>query len=309
MTKFCHIMPAPYLEKYGKKPKAELVLAHVVKDNKQYADWFANNPPNETIRGVNVKNKRIMDNGAFELGESFAPSELIKLGKQIHATHLVLPDYPNADPQLTIDAAKKWAPEFRRAGFRTIFVPQGRAGSIDDFDECLKFGLQNRCRTEWDYSNEGFLKQGWYSLKSLASDSGLDIIDEIAISILALPNAYGVYYNKTQRFLARWFYLHTLKERKRALYELIQGVPLHMLGLLDGPNEIKLIRSLYGNYNIDSWDSSAAFWYALNGKEFDDTPTGSLDGKFELEVDFNHPYDENTQALITKNMSFIEKQC
>jgi hypothetical protein len=59
----------------------------------------------------------------------------------------------------------------------------------------------------------------------------------------------------------------------------------HLLGMVDGPNEIDLINTL--DVKINSWDSSAAIWAGLNGIQFDDSPTGLIDGKFEKHVDFN----------------------
>ena len=59
---------------------------------------------------------------------------------------------------------------------------------------------------------------------------------------------------------------------------------------------------------IDTWDSSAAVWAGLNGLEFDDSPTGLVDGKFEKEVDFNFKTDDT--ELIEKakrNMQHIDK--
>ena len=60
----------------------------------------------------------------------------------------------------------------------------------------------------------------------------------------------------------------------------INGKKIHLLGMLDGPNEIRLM-SQFSEY-IDTWDSSAAIWYGLHaGKMFDDSPTGILEGKYE----------------------------
>ena len=79
-----------------------------------------------------------------------------------------------------------------------------------------------------------------------------------------------------------------------------------MLGMTDGPNEIMFMNP-FKQY-IDTWDSSAAVWLGLNDQMFDGSPTGRLDGKFELEVDFNAKFD--SQSLILKaqsNMQYIDE--
>ena len=80
---------------------------------------------------------------------------------------------------------------------------------------------------------------------------------------------------------------------------------IHFLGMLDGPYEIVLMG--YNGYDecIDTWDSSAAVWYGLNGIRFDSSPTGTINGKFEKEVDFNAVAEDNeaiTNAVYNMNL-------
>lgn len=314
--KFAHIMPASYLPVLGLESRCELVLAHVAKENRAYRDWFANTPTSVNYRGEILVNKRIMDNGAFELGASMNPDELIELGRAVKATHLVLPDYPGEDAQKTIDAAIEWAPKFHAAGFDTVFVPQGKVGSLEDYDKALKWAGENARLGTSMHTRDQFVNAVALSLNNNK------YVDQIAISIIGVPNIYGAYKNKTQRMLARWHYLSTLPKRNWYLYSLIRNIPIHMLGLLDGINEIKLIKPLVDRdifkrgyidytYNIESWDSSAAVWYAHNDVPIDDgSPTGRLDGKFELEVDFNALLGSPNQIKTAQtNMQIIDLLC
>jgi hypothetical protein len=58
---------------------------------------------------------------------------------------------------------------------------------------------------------------------------------------------------------------------------------------------------------IDTWDSSAAVWAGLNGITFDNSPTGLIHGKFELEVDFNFKSEDNTNiGRAFSNMNYID---
>jgi hypothetical protein len=78
-----------------------------------------------------------------------------------------------------------------------------------------------------------------------------------------------------------------------------------LLGMLDGPNEIRLM-SQFSEY-IDTWDSSAAIWYGLHGgRMFDASPTGILEGKYEEEVDFNYSNDMNQLTAVANKETIDE---
>jgi hypothetical protein len=82
---------------------------------------------------------------------------------------------------------------------------------------------------------------------------------------------------------------------------------IHFLGMVDGPNEIELMQlNDYDTY-IDTWDSSCAVWYGLNGIKFDTSPSGAINGKFEEEVDFNIKTGD-TEA-VEFNLAYIDELC
>ena len=180
--------------------------------------------------------------------------------------------------QTTIDKAIEMAPELKAAGFGTFFVPQSEENDLEDYLSAY----------EWASHNP-------------------DIVDYIGVSILGAPLAFGVERdNKLQRFLARWKIMDILD--RRGILEAFKrnGQKIHFLGMVDGPNEIDLVRQ-YHDY-IDTWDSSAAVWLGLNGGEFDNSPTGLVNGKFEKEVDFD--FETNDYGLIEmakENMKFIDR--
>jgi hypothetical protein len=169
------------------------------------------------------------------------------------------------------------APQLRDAGFKTFFVPQSEVGNIHDYvSTCM-----------------------WASM--------IDVVDYIGLSILGIPNAYGVEKdNKLQRFFSRWKMMGTLSDKGFFDKVVKNGKKIHMLGMVDGPNEINLLKQ----FHIDSWDSSAAIWAGLNGIRFDTSPTGLLQGKFEKEVDFNHKELDNSLIdLARDNMDYIDGLC
>jgi hypothetical protein len=128
------------------------------------------------------------------------------------------------------------------------------------------------------------------------------------VSILAVPIAYGVEKdNKLQRFMSRWKFMQELD--KRGILDDIKdnGKKIHFLGMVDGPNECTLVQDYL--WAIDSWDSSAAVWAGMCGIGFDNSPTGLIDGKNEIEVDFDHDSgDIASIALAMKNIKFIDDQ-
>lgn len=275
--RFCHIAPTFYLPLLADYDY-HLCLAHLVERDTTYAQWYAN----LTRKLPHYLDKRsktiILDNSAFELykeGKPMYPTErLIRLGNDIKADYIVMSDYPNKDPQKTIDAAKQFAPKLRNAGFGTFFCPQSKIGDLA--------GL----------------------VDSIAWAAVSDHVDYIGISILAVPNAYGVEKdNKLQRFCSRWKFLRLLEQK--GLLDLIvrNGKKIHMLGMVDGPNEIELVSSFLPY--ITSWDSSAAVWAGLNDILFDNSPTGLIEGKYEVPVDFNFKSAKNT-AFAVKNMQYID---
>ena len=270
---FCHIVPTPHLENFVEGRSTHLALAHLIETDDEYASFYRSQV-NSTI---------ILDNSAFEMykqGRPMYPSDkLVEMGHRIGARYIVMSDYPNQKGQDTIDAAIALAPVLRDNGFRTFFVPQSEIGDKEDYIQTFRWAAQS------------------------------EHVDYIGISILGVPNAYGVEKNnKLQRFLSRWKMMRELYDR--GLLELAQyhGKKIHFLGMVDGPNEITLMSDL-ARY-IDTWDSSAAVWAGLNNISFDDSPTGLVDGKFEVEVDFDFETGDNELFEIAmKNMNYIDGLC
>ena len=265
--KFCHITPVDHLD-LVKGREAHLTLAHIVsgmegtpEQQKKYCAFYAQ----EKLSNDNYIN--IMDNSAFELYKCqmpmFNPEELLDLAKAVSATHIVLPDHPAHPSMVTIDDAKRYAPIFKEAGFGTFFVPQSDIGDLEDLITAFSWA------------------------------AGSPLIDYIGVSILAVPNAYGCEKgNNLNRFNARWKFMNELFDRNILHMAAANGKKIHFLGMVDGPNEISLVR----DFHIDTWDSSAAVWAGLNGIQFDGSPTGLINGKFEKHVDFTSHFEDTSIA-------------
>lgn len=275
MTEMCHITPTPYLDLFAEGRSHHLVLAHLIEEDEQYAKWYANMSRDEN-------SIVIMDNSAFEMFKQGKPmydsSKLLKMANKVNADYVVMSDYPGEPARKTIEAAMEFAPKFRNYGFGTFFVPQAEVGN-----------------------EEGLLDAFSWAARS-------EDVDYIGVSILAAPNAYGVEKgNNLQRFLARWKLMQKLEQRGTLALIQEHGKMIHFLGMVDGPNEINLM-ARWLDY-IDTWDSSAAVWAAMCGIEFDNSPTGLINGKNEIEVDFDHNSATIAQiAAAMRNIRYIDDQ-
>lgn len=215
--KFAHISPYQFMELAESFSGINLVLAHLVGKNK-YTEFYSKS-----------RKFTIMDNGAFELGESYDPEKLIDLGHQVKADYLVLPDYPGQDWRKTVKAAEHWAPKFIDAGFKPFFVPQSTLGDI-----------------------EGYFKSWHWAIDN-------PNIYLIGCSILGAPTAWkDQNLNRiTSRFKTLSDVISEVSDEKK-LYKRV-----HMLGMLDTVREIALC-NVFKEF-IYSWDSSAAVWYGMSG--------------------------------------------
>lgn len=270
---FCHISPVTYLEKLNiQRYSNHLLLAHLVEEDEAYVKFYAENKLGHKTY--------ILDNSAFELYRQGKPmfegKKLVDLAKKVAADYIVLPDYPSEPGSKTIKAAGEFIPIFKDAGYKTFFVPQSTIGDLEDYIASFA----------WASSSPG--------------------VDYIGMSILGIPNAFGVDGNDIQRFYSRRFMFDLLAERGLLQHAKSMGKKIHCLGMTDGPNEIRMMQPYINAGTIDSWDSSAAVWAGIEGIRFDSSPTGLVNGKVKSHVDFNRPLDESRLSDITYNVQHID---
>ncbi len=312
--KFCHIAPTQYVP-LVKNHKRHLVLAHLVESDPEYVEAYLK------IKQEDPTIEIIMDNSAFEQykkGEPMFPSEkLIELGNRIGADYLVMSDYPKEHWEKTRDMAIEQANDFHNSRFKTFYVPQSQLGDIDGLLQSFK----------WAIHHPG-------------------LIDLIGVSILACPIGLGLDENtydkasdgahKLQRYTSRAHILRlieqTILQERREEFFTLQGANIneysmmewwdedkfahemfchrfHMLGMVDGPNEIELVARWGGQVFdwIDSWDSSSAVWHGINGIQYDKSATGLKNGKFEKEVDFDTKFAAENLNQIMHNIGYIDR--
>lgn len=248
---FCIITPTAHLEQFATQSKTHLVLAHLVASNEGYAEFYLNRSK--------AGDRIIMDNSAFELGESFTPDLLLKLSKRIGAHAVVLPDYPFQPADKTIQAAIKYIPLFKSEGVDVFFVPQSLKGDWNDWLAGYKWA---------------------------AAEPDIDII---GMSILGIPNALPHIPVPFARVVAAELLTRTGVFAEHKFH--------HWLGLNAAPNvELPALLTLGV---LDTCDSSNPVWCGVNGLRYNTTTTDfmPISKKFLREVDFNQ-HLSNKQHII-----------
>lgn len=244
---FCIITPTAYLERFASQSTMHLVLAHLVDEDEVYANFYASRDE-----------FKIMDNGAFELGESYDPTKLIELGSKCKADAIVLPDYPFEPASKTVGASAAMIDPVKDAGFQTMFVPQSRTDDVED----------------------------WIDAYVWASET--PSVDIIGMSILGIPNALSFIHPG----YARVVMTALLQDRGVFNYDKYH----HYLGLTSGPNlEIPSLMNLGA---IDSCDSSGPVWAGLCGHRYsENTDSYQPTSKVKMAVDFDLPFIDDEDVL------------
>lgn len=249
---FCVIAPTEYIALFAAHSNTHLVLAHIVDTDDAYAAIYH--------RFSESGHKIIMDNGAFELGESYAPERLIELGKKCGAHALVLPDYPGQPGTKTIEAADAIIDQVIDAGFETMFVPQSEVGEFEDWVSCYQWAADN------------------------------PDIDIIGMSILGIPNALP----EVHRGYARVVMSSILLDR-----DIAGDKYHHYLGLNSGPAlEIPSLIHMGMLNSCDSsgpvWAAICGHEYSYNADSY------QYVSKIKKAVDFNYPYRHDDIALTMR---------
>lgn len=269
---FCSIAPINFSDLVSGR-KSHLVLAHLIdrdhhesEAHKELSDKYSEFILNESANGAFV----MMDNSAYELKEPYAPEKLLDLARKCGAHAIVLPDYPFQPAAKTIEAAEKFAPIFKAAGFKTFFVPQSLKGDVNDWTRAYQWASANK-----------------------------HLVDIVGISILGVPNAW----DKIDPSYARVVAMNELVRQN--IYD-----PLlhhHFLGLNAGP--ALEIPSLLRLGVLDTIDSSGPVWAAINGHAYtDEADSLQTVRKLTNPVDFFMPAtkDDRIKRRVQRNMDMTD---
>ena len=119
------ITPAPLLQKFATRSRYQFVLAHVYAHNGQYREFYRS----RAAAGDDL----IVDNGAYEFGESIDLTELIRCAEELKPSVLVLPD-ARFDRTKTLERTSAAMEQVQGLAKHLIGVPQGN--NLEDILSC-----------------------------------------------------------------------------------------------------------------------------------------------------------------------------
>lgn len=134
MSSFAPIVPTAHLDQFT-KTEVYLALAQVAKVDSEYMDFYRKKSRED---GCIV----VLDNGAFELGESLSTEELFQIWKDMGANEVAMADVimnQKETEQATIDCfdyflSKMTMPQIKNT--RLMIIPQGQ--NYREWDKCFK---------------------------------------------------------------------------------------------------------------------------------------------------------------------------
>lgn len=128
MIKISHEIPKqlfPYHDLINDYP---YVLGHLLNNDRGYTEFYK-----EKLKTAPYS---ILDNSAFELGQSIPGEELYELGEEFRPTHLVLPDKVN-DYRQTMENAVEYLSKYKSYTLKYIGVCQG--DTFEKIADCIDF--------------------------------------------------------------------------------------------------------------------------------------------------------------------------
>lgn len=131
MTLISHEIPKQLFSYHDLISDYPYVLGHLLNQDREYAAFYK-----EKLKTAPYS---ILDNSAFELGQSIPMEELYELGEAYRPTHLVLPDKVN-DYLQTMSNAITYLDQFKSDNVKYIGVCQG--DTFDHIADCIDFYLE-----------------------------------------------------------------------------------------------------------------------------------------------------------------------
>lgn len=116
------------LKKSSKFNDFEYALAPLVLNNLEYQKFYLK----QSLKGREVW----LDNGVYELGKSLDIGSILKAGKLIEATHIIIPDVLQNSKE-TINNYEKFKNKIIKSNFKVIVCVQGETEK--DLKECYEY--------------------------------------------------------------------------------------------------------------------------------------------------------------------------
>lgn len=229
----CFITPTPLLKTIAVKSRTHLVLAHQYLADVEYAEFYNF----RRLMGDYV----MLDNSAYELGESMAVETLEKIATSLKPNAIFLPD-KRFDASRTLELVEKGIEKLKHLGIPLYAVPQGSNLQeifhcydqlcklpIDGFGLYEEIGQVSRTGRRWDFcallqatkrvhSSKYYhmlgMEEDVHSIKYLAEFDWVRSIDSVK------PIAYGLYGVQMHSVLGP---MVPYRHRPRGYFELHSG--------------------------------------------------------------------------------------
>lgn len=270
-VKFGCIAPIELLDVIPTNWKFHLILAHLL-ENTAYVDFYKKRQAAGDIL--------LLDNSAFEFGESLNADLILKLIKNsgIKPDYVVAPDYPGKSWEITTESTFKFIERCSSEPFKVMGVPQSES-------------------SDWMGWLEGY--------KEMINHPKLAMI---GMSILGVPNAFRGVTGTDDIMVNRLFATNYILQNNLNIGTDPRNVMIkiqkwhHYLGL-GQPREL-LFQRLLGL--MDSNDSSSPVWHGLLGINYDNSYGGLINGKSKIPVDFHIKAipDGQDPELVAGNINF-----
>lgn len=256
--KLAFITPTKYLEKYSSQGDIFLALAHLIDDNGE--NEYSTFHRRKAKQGSRV----ILDNGLFE-GTQVDAEALLRRANAIGAQAVCAPDVLY-DSKGTIKEFKKFIRAKQEFGLVAEVMGIPQATTISEWWECYQFmDLHGDC-------------------------------DIVGLSILSIPKCFGTSGDRRPITDARMRLIRQLYTYSDISQHKLK--PLHLLGLGESYDDIKLARALL-NREVVSNDSSSTFVHGASGVRYEED--GVVPGGKDLKkLDFDFEIVEGSRAYNTR---------
>lgn len=127
----CLISPVKGLDTFSALTRRQFALAHIARKSDEYCSFFRR----MRERGDYI----ILDNGAWELGQSISGDELSSIAEKCSANCIVLPDIPHETWKKTASATLQYLIMFADERFDYMYVPSAGDRHIEDYIESYRW--------------------------------------------------------------------------------------------------------------------------------------------------------------------------
>lgn len=258
--KLAFLSPTKYLDKVSVRGDMHLVLAHRVLTDEKYCEFYRRE-----------KKYKILDNGAFELGNPMRTDDILKAAEMVDADEVVAPDVFN-DGHRTIESTRNFVcrirtldPGFKNKEYRfkVMGVPHGK-----DFIDWLV------CFSKMYEHNQ---------------------IDVIGIGFKSVKVMEPLWPHEPTESALR-------VKLVKALVHTFPNKTIHLLGGGSNPIEALLYKEVK---QVRSLDTKLAYLCGQMDIKFD-TKTGADRPKGELDLDYNVLTQEQ-QLIVDSNVQTMKE--